>query len=262
VSNAAGPVALAALAATPLDEAGIHLSPRSAISADLFGHASVAYIDDEKTGHVQRVSDSFAEIRGSTLLVFGTDSREVLDVAVNGSNFIATRGRESETFHAVGIHSLNISGFGGDDKIANGTTLNSSLSGGEGRDSIVGGEGNDSISGNAGNDTIRGDTGADRLAGNGGRDRLFGNGGNDQLYGGASADWLYGQNGSDQLFGEGGDDRFFDDYDKGIDTLRGKAGNDSFVTTDGVVDHIFGDGGSDIATADNVDILTSIEVRE
>ena len=119
----------------------------------------------------------------------------------------------------------------------------------------------DVIYGRASADTLVGGLGSDRIYGDGGRDKLFGGGGNDRLHGGTSADSLYGQNGSDELYGEGGDDRLFDDYPVGLDTLHGGPGNDSFVTRDGLVDQVFGDGGADTATADNADVLTSVETR-
>ena len=36
------------------------------------------------------------------------------------------------------------------------------------------------------------------------------------------------------------------------------AGDDVFITLDGVIDHLFGDGGVDTAGADDDDLLTSI----
>jgi Ca2+-binding RTX toxin-like protein len=140
----------------------------------------------------------------------------------------------------------------------------STITGGDGNDVLVGGRGNDSLSGNAGNDTLNGMDGDDRLAGNGGRDRLDGNLDNDRLFGGAAGDWLFADHGTDQLDGGGGNDRLFADdsnlFGDELDTLHGGAGDDTFVTKDGVVDQVFGDGGTDTATADSVDVLTSIEV--
>jgi Ca2+-binding RTX toxin-like protein len=142
-----------------------------------------------------------------------------------------------------------------------GTPYGSTITGGDGDDKLLGGLGADSLSGNAGKDTIKGAEGNDRLAGNGGRDRLFGGIGDDRLYGGASGDWLYGEFGNDQLNGEGGDDRLYADdvHETEVDTLHGNAGNDQFVTKDGLVDQLFGDGGHDSALPDNDDVLTSIE---
>ncbi len=164
-------------------------------------------------------------------------------------------------FDASQILAVSITGGAGDDRIVNDTALPATLDGGDGNDTITGGSAADVIYGR-GADRLLGGLGSDRIYGNGGRDNLFGGGGNDRLYGGASADSLYGQNGSDELFREGGDDRLFDDYQSGLDTLHGGPGNDlPFVTRDGVVDQVFGDSGTDTASADSIDVLTSIPNR-
>ena len=45
-----------------------------------------------------------------------------------------------------------------------------------------------------------------------------------------------------------------------IDELHGNAGDDLFFTGDSLLDRIFGYGGRDSATADEIDLLSSIEV--
>jgi uncharacterized delta-60 repeat protein len=122
------------------------------------------------------------------------------------------------------------------------------ISGGLGRDKIVGTAANDTLEGNGGRDFIDGGLGADLIIGNAGNDQLRGQGGADHIYGRAGNDHLQGNGGNDRL--DGGD---------GIDTLRGGAGNDIFAAAGGGVDQLFGDAGSDSATADDEDILTSIE---
>lgn len=109
-------------------------------------------------------------------------------------------------------------------------------------DRMVGSDGPNSLIGNSGNDTIDGIGGHDTLEGNAGNDLLDGSGGNDSLVGGTGNDRLYGGAGLDMMFGEDGDDSFFSDDNAAVDTLDG--GN-----------AVNGDS----ATADTVDILTSIE---
>jgi hypothetical protein len=254
------------------------------------GTAAVAYtLMNRNEVHVRRLTPDIAGLDKHELYIFGTDTSDnILVSRISQSLVVALdNGRSTvRKFDPANVDALSISALGGNDAVINETALPSTISGGDDQDYLFGGIGGDVIhgnggfdylsgndgadslfgdgaddilSGNGGNDSLVGGAGADRLNGYAGRDKLFGGDGNDRLFGGASADWLYGQNGSDQLFGEGGDDRLFDDYDQGIDTLHGNAGNDSFVTTDGTIDHIFGDGGSDSADADTIDVLTSIE---
>jgi uncharacterized delta-60 repeat protein len=150
-------------------------------------------------------------------------------------------------------------GGNGNDKVFSGAGPDS-LWGEDGNDKLYGSDGSDSLYGNGGSDTLYGGAQSDHLRGTGGRDKIYGGGGNDRLYGGASADFLYGQAGFDQILGEGGNDRLYGD-DGDADTLSGGAGNDFFITVDGVADHLFGDGGRDSMTGDDSDVRTSIEVR-
>ncbi len=260
------------------------------IGVDDDGNAVVAYrpLDDGAPLRFVPVSltTDFATIQNDQLAITGTAGDDSISIAVDGSNLIVTRGTETRTFSAAEVGSIRVDGFDGNDTITNGTLLPSTLEGGDGDDTIFGGDGADRIDGGAGSDSLWGGDSNDRLAGddghdylygnggndsiygglqpdfirgNGGRDRLYGNGGNDIIYGGASSDSLYGQGGNDQLNGEGGNDRLYADYDSGSSTLHGGAGNDTLITKNSLVDNLFGDGGHDSATADDNDVLTSIE---
>jgi hypothetical protein len=123
--------------------------------------------------------------------------------------------------------------------------------------SIDGGDGNDRIAGNFGNETLVGGAGKDVLDGGLGNDRLKGNGGNDKLLGNAGADRLYGYAGNDYLDGGSSGDRI--DGGAGLDTLLGQSGDDKFFADDGEVDQVFGASGTDSASVDPEDILSSIE---
>lgn len=150
----------------------------------------------------------------------------------------------------------------GNDTIA-GTASGETLDGGAGNDLIDGNGGNDYLVGNFGDDTLRGGGGDDTLEGSAGRDRLEGQGGSDLLIGGANPDTLYGNSGPDTLSGGGGNDLLFGGT--GADRLFGNAGNDRlFADGDfvpGIIDTIDGGRGFDSATADDEDLLVSIENR-
>jgi uncharacterized delta-60 repeat protein len=129
---------------------------------------------------------------------------------------------------------------------------------GNGDDRIGSGAGHDTLLGGDGRDQIDGGGAADRIAGGNGRDKLTGGSAGDRINGGAGGDWLAGQGGNDTLMGEGGADYL----DGGInaDYVQGNSGNDVFVEeSDFTVDNLFGDGGHDRATAEEDDILSSIE---
>lgn len=202
----------------------------------------------------------FTSVENGVLSVTGTGGDDDISVAVSGSDVVVvTRNSDSRTFAAADVTAIRVDGFDGNDVIISDTALRCSLYGGAGKDTLIGGGGSDLLSAGGGKDLLVGNAGKDRLRGGDGRDRLYGGGGDDILSGGASGDWLYGQAGNDQLNGDGGNDRLYDDY-ADADTLHGNAGNDFLITRDNAIDQIFGDGGHDIATADSMDVLTSIEV--
>lgn len=150
----------------------------------------------------------------------------------------------------------------GDDTLA-GTASGETIDGGAGDDSIDGNSGNDYLVGNFGDDVIRGGGGDDTLEGSAGRDRLEGQGGSDLLIGGANPDSLFGDSGPDTLSGGGGNDLLFGGT--GADQLFGNAGDDRlFADGDfvpGIIDTLDGGRGLDSASADDEDLLISIETR-
>jgi len=89
---------------------------------------------------------------------------------------------------------------------------------------LSGGAGIDYINGYGTDDTLAGNDGNDELSGLGGNDVLLGGGGNDRLWGGDGNDTLDGGTGVDELDGGFGDDRLLHG-----ETLRGYAGNDTYV---------------------------------
>ena len=119
--------------------------------------------------------------------------------------------------------------------------------------------GADRLYGWSGDDTLDGGAGDDRVLAHDGADVLHGGTGDDELLGGVGDDRLYAEAGDDQLFGEGGDDRLYADYSANEATLHGGNGDDLLVTDDGLVDHVFGDAGTDTALADDADELDGVE---
>jgi uncharacterized delta-60 repeat protein len=184
------------------------------------------------------------------LTVAGTSGKDLIEVKEKGETYHAARNGFGRAFERAEVQRVSIAGGAGDDQLTlSSFSIGADISGGDGSDRISGGDKNDSLQGNGGRDFIDGGLGADRINGNGGNDQIRGQGGADRIYGGAGKDYIEGNGANDRL--DGG---------SGIDTFRGNAGNDSFVADDGVVDQLFGDGGSDTATADLTDLLTSIEV--
>jgi len=78
--------------------------------------------------------------------------------------------------------------FGGNDYAENDTHLESSMSGGSGRDTLIGGTNPDFLAGNWGNDVLRGRGGRDSLSGGVADDLLVGGTGDDDLNGGFNFD--------------------------------------------------------------------------
>jgi Ca2+-binding RTX toxin-like protein len=108
----------------------------------------------------------------------------------------------------------------------NGTELDDSLAGSDGKDTLNGFAGDDTLSGAGGNDNLNGQSGDDTLYGGTGDDMLNGQQGADELYGEAGEDTLHGQTGDDTLDGGADDDRLTGH--EGDDTLTGGDGADSF----------------------------------
>jgi Ca2+-binding RTX toxin-like protein len=160
----------------------------------------------------------------------GTDGDDKIDIfGGTTNNLVILINGQPFTYPHDRVASIVINGLGGNDRIITADGFTHALY-------INGGEGNDLISGGDENDTLTG--GADQLFGEGNTDRLFGNAGDDMLDGGSSADRLDGGDGRDTVYGQGGDD--------------------IFTANDGTADLLFGGSGKDTATADAIDIKSSI----
>ena len=215
--------------------------------------------------------------------VTGTDRADRISIVFeNGVTLTATSNGIGRIYSMPEVTGVSASGAARNDTIltsgGGASQRRVTLIGGAGHDTLLGGDRGDVISGLAGddsihalggvdiilggdgNDTIDGGDQADHISGEAGRDRLIGGHGHDTIRGGAEGDLLFGQGGDNQLFGDGGNDRIFAD-DAGLDTLHGNAGDDLLLSRDGLKDLLFGDGGRDTSVADNLDELTSVEVR-
>jgi Ca2+-binding RTX toxin-like protein len=269
----------------PISLGGTAQSP--VIGADSNGRTVVArLVPAADSAQFTRITTENTFIQNSVLYVVGTSGDDVIDVSIDGDSVVVARNGQNTRYTLSDVAVIHIDGLDGADTITNNTSLKSTLGGNAGNDTIfgggsvdrldggtgddslwggdandrlAGGDGKDFLYGNGGHDKIYGGLQGDFIRGNDGRDKLYGNGGNDRIYGGASGDSIYGQGGNDQLFGEGGSDRIYSDYDTGTSTLRGGAGNDVFITANNLVDAIFGDGGRDSATRDDIDLVESIE---
>jgi phosphodiesterase/alkaline phosphatase D-like protein len=124
-----------------------------------------------------------------------------------------------------------------------------------GNDRLDGRGGNDVLHGGAGNDVLLGSAGNDALHGAAGVDELIGGAGNDALFGAAGPDGMLGGPGTDLLVGGVGDDRLVGG--SGRDRLLGGGGADVLFSRDGRRDVVAGGPGSNRATVDRLDIVTS-----
>jgi streptogramin lyase len=174
-----------------------------------------------------------------------------------------------------------------------GETGKDQLFGEAGNDVLLGGDNNDFLFGGTGNDQLFGQAGNDQLFGENGNDIIVGGDGNDKLFGGNGRDLLIGGDGSDQLFGETGDDILVsgstandenqealaaieaewtssNNYATRVSNITSGGGangsftlDDTTVIDDGLVDLLYGGGGSDwfrIGTGDKVKDKTSGEI--
>jgi Ca2+-binding RTX toxin-like protein len=173
-----------------------------------------------------------------TLYVNGNaDDNSIHVWARNGNSVRVDRDGVIKDFALSSIHSVEVYGLDGNDNIllntgsipcyALGGAGNDVMTGGDEYDNFVGGGGKDALTGGRGNDRLNGGNANDTLAGNDGDDRLYGGDGNDLLVGGA---------GRDRCWGEAGDD-FFSSRDRKIDNLYGGGGDDR-ATYDDLIDHL------------------------
>ena len=200
-------------------------------------------------------------VAGQTLAITGTagDDGYFID-AVDTAVYAQTRYGFGRVYDASDVSNIQASLLGGNDKlIVYAGTRPATLDGGDGNDTLRGGNGSDSIAGGEGEDVLVGHDGNDTLHGEGGRDVIIGGFGDDSIRGGSSADKILGQGGNDLIWGDGGRDML--SGGEGADVLRGNGGPDTLIShLDGSVDQLFGDGGTDLALADDDDLLNSIEL--
>ena len=159
-----------------------------------------------------------------------------------------------------------VTGDAGNDHINLITNGTATLVGGEGDDRLTavsnkksvrtdGGDGDDVIRGGDGADTLTGGPGNDFLAGESGNDNIRGGDGDDTLAGGDGDDLLFGEAGVDSLHGDGGNDTL--DGGSSSNFLSGGDGDDIFFADNAEIDQLSGDGGTDQATIDPIDVTNS-----
>jgi Ca2+-binding RTX toxin-like protein len=194
------------------------------------------------------------------LRVDGTDGADVISIAIANSGGSVPNPNPKVLVSVNGVSTSyqqsRLTGFevicgGGNDVVTIDGVINGLYADGQ--------DGDDKISGGGGDDTLVGGAGKDQLSGNDGNDRLNGNGGNDKLLGGAGVDRAYGYAGNDYLDGGSSGDRL--EGGAGLDTLLGQGGNDKFFCRDGEIDQLFGASGTDQATSDVKDSISSVETN-
>jgi Ca2+-binding RTX toxin-like protein len=226
---------------------------------------------------------------GLTVVVNGTNARDVAGAFYDGSNIVVTiAGGTSQraVFPASGVAQISFFGHAGNDEFNNLTNHRlhawagdghdvifgggshdiihgqggddtlygragvDDLTGGDGNDTLNGGVDNDKLSGQAGNDSLRGEAGADLLYGDDGDDTLSGGSGNDMLSGWNGVDFLFGDDGDDKMYGHAGNDSLYGG--SGADSLNGGIGNDTLHGgVDGSVDSLEGAAGVDLYILEN-----------
>ncbi len=147
-------------------------------------------------------------------------------------------------FHAMGAHSLNITGTDGKDickttttvlpgynTLANSTADADVIEGKRGRDILWGGDGFDTIRGGRGDDQLVGQAGDDSILGGSENDYIRGDDGNDYIEGNKGNDALHGNDGDDTIKGGRGDDSLYGGA--GTDDLDGGPGNNVIVAMNG-----------------------------
>ena len=186
-------------------------------------------------------TEASGELRGSELFVNGSDLADQISVERIDEELVVDLGIRRDRFNAADVQFISINGFGGDDDIANGTDLPSTIHGGDGSDTMWGGIGPDSLRGQGGDDSLRGGDGPDLL---------LGDTGNDTLHGGAGIDTLTGASGDDALIlGE-----LLDRVVPGVTFTPGHRFNDGAV-------RVVGTDGDDRITLDRIGDGTVVTVN-
>ncbi|MEA2735937.1 MAG: hypothetical protein QOE14_2388 [Humisphaera sp.] len=184
------------------------------------------------------------------LAVNGTAGNDIIQISLSGSNYVVIVNGSSAQHAVANVSAINVFAGDGDDIVvaAPGFALGFYTDGGNGNDRVVGGDGPDTFLGAAGKDQLYGGSGNDRINGAGGNDKVIGDAGADRLYGGAGNDYIDGGSSGDRIY-----------PGAGFDSCFGSSGNDFFFSFDKVIDQIYGGSGTDVATADSIDIRGSIE---
>src|SRR5687767_921841 len=120
-----------------------------------------------------------ATLSDGVLEVTGTGNNDTIHVRVENKAVVLFFNVGETRYKLGNVSRIEINGRGGNDWIANGTTIPSQLVGGDGADMLAGGNGNDSLVGGGGND---------KLYGNGGVDKMNPGTGNDIVVGGLGTD--------------------------------------------------------------------------
>lgn len=188
-------------------------------------------------------------LSGGAASLPGTSGNDLLDAIESSQVVYVTRNGFGRVFDTADVQRIVSTGGAGEDLI---TMRLSTISA-----DADGGDGKDRISGGAAKDTLRGGTGRDRIDGGLSPDLIVGGAALDRIRGEGGADHIYGNGGPDFIYGNGGNDRI--DGGAGADEIHGGGGNDTFLALDGEIDQIFGDDGTDSATADDDDVLNSVE---
>ena len=185
------------------------------------------------------------------------DSNDLFDG--RGGTVIGTvdGGADDDTF-LIDDETIILAGGSGNDTLtvfnsydlANASSIETVLLGGEGDFAITGTASAETITGNSGDNTIRGGDGGGEIKGGGGNDFLEGGVDNDILRGETGDDELFGINGINLLNGGGGQDQLFGGL--GVDTIGGGLGDDLMYGGTGA-DKMFGDGGADRMYGDGDD---------
>ena len=182
--------------------------------------------------------------------------------------FATLRGGEGNDLLAASGRNFELRGDGGNDHIRasafhipddGDSSFDDSLTG---RSRAFGGDGNDTIHGGVGNNTLEGNAGNDRIylplgyaSGGGGSDRIITRGSfGVTASGGDGNDHLTALEGGTLIGGNG------DDILTGGRLLVGGIGEDTFFSRNGRIDTLDGGAGQDTATADEDDVLTSVEM--
>jgi serralysin len=171
---------------------------------------------------------NYATRSGDTTYGFNVshDVRAAFDFSLNERPIVAI-------WDGAGTDTLDLSGYGQDQRISlvagsfssvGGLSDNLAIAFGAEIENAIGGRGSDSILGNGLANRLIGGGGSDVLSGDAGDDLLGGGNGRDQLDGGAGADQLTGGRGRDQLTGAAGDDRY---------VFRGRFGHDVVADLEG-----------------------------